>query len=701
LPYRPSVRGAPFPPRATPRDGGGDDAAPTNPPSPQSIPPLKDQVEGFRSLDAEAVDAAAATVPPTPPLGRDPAFARALWGRAECVAFDIDCTLAKDDALDSLAAFLGKGPAIEALTAAAMSGDLPLDVALQRRLDILDCTPSDLARWHAAHPAEGRLVEGARALVAKLQARGTTVFLISGGLREQQLPLARALGVPPANLFANRLTWVMADDGDDDGDSSDAPPRLAGFDSREPTSRNGGKPAAIAAIRAARPYASLIMVGDGITDAEACSGASGGADAFVAFTGVVARPAVVARADWAVASFATLADALPRKKVVMVGSGAWACAAAKLVASNLRSGAHAEAFDRELVMWVHEEEVGGRPLSSIINEAGENVKYLPGVPLGTNVRAEPDLGAAAAGADVLLFCAPHEFISGIVTRLAALGVVPPGALACSLIKGMRVRASGPQLISEMIRARLGTECSVLMGPNVAEQVAAGGMMEATLGVASPAAADVFVRLMDGPTFRVGVTPDLVGVEMCGTLKNVIALAAGFLTGLQEAEADAGRPGPGADNATATLLRAGLAEMRAFSQRLYPSVATATFLEACGVGDLIASCTGGRNRRTAAAYARALADGRGAGEVEAGPAGFAHLERTLLAGQRLQGVLTAGEVAAVLAARGWAADFPLFSTVYAITQGAVGPGAVLAYREVGRKEGADAVAALGARVEVGV
>ena len=171
------------------------------------------------------------------------------------------------------------------------------------------------------------------------------------------------------------------------------------------------------------------------------------------------------------------------------------------------------------------------------------MKYLPGIALGANVRAEPDLAAAVAGADVLLFCAPHQFVAGIATRLAALppGTIAPGALACSLIKGMRVRPDGPQLISSLVRERLGLDCSVLMGPNLAEEVARGGMTEATLGASSPAAATLFMRLLDSPAFRVGVTPDVAGVEMCGTLKNVVALAAGFLDGLEEAAADAGRP----------------------------------------------------------------------------------------------------------------------------------------------------------------
>jgi glycerol-3-phosphate dehydrogenase (NAD+) len=86
------------------------------------------------------------------------------------------------------------------------------------------------------------------------------------------------------------------------------------------------------------------------------------------------------------------------------------------------------------------------------------------------------------------------------------------------------------------------------------------------------------------------------------------------------------------------------------------------------------------------------------DVPAGPAGFDVLEARLLHGQRLQGVLTVAEVAAVLAARRWAADFPLFSTVFAITRGELEPDAILRYREVGPVAGAAAVEAAAKMVE---
>ena len=268
------------------------------------------------------------------------------------VCFDIDCTVTTDDSLDLLARFLGKGEAVAALTKAAMDGDMPLEEALRRRLEILDVTPTDLARFHEAFPARSRLTPGAKELVGALTERGARVYLISGGFRELALPVARALGVPADRLFANRMNFQLRDgperrnnaggedgggDGaDDESDGEEWGPqlRVAGFDPKEEVSTNGGKPAAIKKIRASLPYSLVTMVGDGITDAEAAS-VPGGADLFVGFGGIVRRPAVAAAAPWFVSSFSTLQRALATRKVAMVGSGAWACAAAKQVAANL------------------------------------------------------------------------------------------------------------------------------------------------------------------------------------------------------------------------------------------------------------------------------------------------------------------------------------------------------------------------------
>ncbi|PNH08421.1 Glycerol-3-phosphate dehydrogenase [NAD(+)], partial [Tetrabaena socialis] len=286
------------------------------------------------------------------------------------------------------------------------------------------------------------------------------------------LPLAAYLGIPKENVFANRMNWQWDDE-------TGEPTKLMGFDLTAPTSRNQGKVEAIAGIRQRNPYNTVVMIGDGITDLEAVQ-QTGGADLFIGFGGVIERPMVAAEAEWFVYDYATLVSALARYKVAMVGAGAWACAAVRMVAENTEMDDPADEFVDEVTMWTHESDYQGRKLTEVINETHENPRYMPGVSLGPNVRAEPNLEAAVKDADLIIFCAPHQFMHGICKQL--IGKVKPGASAISLTKGMRVRPEGPQLISQMVRRNLGINCAVLMGANIATGVLTSNEVQEILKV---------------------------------------------------------------------------------------------------------------------------------------------------------------------------------------------------------------------------
>ena len=164
-------------------------------------------------------------------------------------------------------------------------------------------------------------------------------------------------------------------------------------------------------------------------------------------------------------------------KVCLVGSGNWGSAIAKIVGNNVR---RLEGFSHDVTMYVYEELVGGEKLSEIINTRHENVKYLPGIKLPDNVRAEPDLVTSTRDADVLVFVVPHQFIPGICAKLK--GTLRAGAVGVSLIKGLDSRAGGGlELVSELIERSLGLPMSVLMGANIATEVAQESHCEATLG----------------------------------------------------------------------------------------------------------------------------------------------------------------------------------------------------------------------------
>merc|ERR1711907_181926 len=137
---------------------------------------------------------------------------------------------------------------------------------------------------------------------------------------------------------------------------------------------------------------------------------------------------------------------------------------------------------------------------------------------------------------------------------------------------------------------------------------------------------ILTKVFDCQTFRVSAVDDIPGVELCGALKNVVALGAGFCDGL-----DYG------GNTKAALVRIGLQEMKKFIRYFYPEVKDATFLESCGVADLITTCFGGRNRKCAEAFVRA----KGAKDWDT-------IEKEMLGGQKLQGTLACEEMTKIIA-----------------------------------------------------
>ncbi|XP_026053201.1 glycerol-3-phosphate dehydrogenase [NAD(+)], cytoplasmic-like isoform X1 [Carassius auratus] len=326
------------------------------------------------------------------------------------------------------------------------------------------------------------------------------------------------------------------------------------------------------------------------------------------------------------------------KQVCIIGSGNWGSAIAKIVGAN---AAKHSTFENTVNMWVFEEMVNGRKLSEIINTEHENVKYLPGHKLPPNVVAVPDLLDAIKGADILIFVIPHQFVSRACDIIK--GHIKTDALGLSLIKGVNKGPDGVKLITDVIREKLGITMTVLMGANLANEVADEKFCETTIGCKSKAHGTMLKELVQTQNFRVTVVEEADVVEICGALKNIVAVGTGFCDGL-----DFG------NNTKAAVIRLGLMEMIAFTQIFCTTgpVSTTTFLESCGVADLIATCYSGRNRKIGEAFART---GKSIEE----------LEKELLNGQKLQGPATAAEVHQLLEDKNQLENFPLFNAVYQI------------------------------------
>ena len=324
-------------------------------------------------------------------------------------------------------------------------------------------------------------------------------------------------------------------------------------------------------------------------------------------------------------------------KVAILGSGNWGCAIAKIIARNCQRRAE---FQKSVEMWVHEEEVDGRKLTEIINSDHENVKYLQGVELPHNLHAVPDVLEVVKDAAILVFVLPHQFLPGLLKTIK--GAVLPDAVAVSLVKGyLEIDRSDGSLRtgSQLIASELNCTCAVLNGANVANDVAHEHFAEATLGCSNEEQSLVLWNLLNSQSFSVRSTQDVLGVELCGGFKNVVALAAGFSDGL-------GFP----ENTKAAILRRGLQETASLIKELFPTSSPETLLESCGLADLLTTCYSGRNRRCAQAFAED--NTRSWEDIEAE-----------LGGQKLQGPSTCLDVQSIIEKRGLQKKFPLFTAIY--------------------------------------
>lgn len=357
-----------------------------------------------------------------------------------------------------------------------------------------------------------------------------------------------------------------------------------------------------------------------------------------------------------------------KEKVCIIGSGNWGSAISTIVGRNC---SRLEEWDTTVNMWVYEEDIVEEDghvdkLTHVINTRHENSKYLDGIHLPENIRAIPNLEEACEGATLLIFALPHQFLPPLLPTIRTARL--PNSRSISLLKGFVIDPDtrAPILISEIISKKLDIPCGVLMGANVAHQVAMARLpCESTLasrfgGDLDLATAKVF---HNPKSFRVQHITDIAGAEVCGALKNVIALGAGFLDGyaLQHGLEDE------VGNTKAALLRVGLREMAKFARLNFDGVEDDTFSQSCGVADLITTCYGGRNRKCAEAFASTYPGGESLTPQQC-DIRWKDIERKLLHGQKLQGTLTVQEVRTVLEAREAIGAFPLMTAIHDIAFG---------------------------------
>ncbi len=261
-------------------------------------------------------------------------------------------------------------------------------------------------------------------------------------------------------------------------------------------------------------------------------------------------------------------------RLAVVGAGSWGTTVAALASENTPT-----------TLWARRAE-----LAEAIDRDHRNPDYLSDLDLPPTLRATADLAATVADADVVLMAVPSHGFRAIARQVAEH--LRPWVPIVSLTKG--IEQNTRLRMTEVVAAEMpGRPVGVLTGPNLAREILSGQPAASVVAISDATIAAELQRILARPSLRVYTNPDVVGCEVAGVVKNVIAIAAGMVEGM----------GFG-DNTRATLITRGLAEMSRLGVAMGGD--PLTFAGLAGMGDLIATCSSKQSRNNSVG----LALGRG-------------------------------------------------------------------------------------------
>ncbi len=255
----------------------------------------------------------------------------------------------------------------------------------------------------------------------------------------------------------------------------------------------------------------------------------------------------------------------------VIGGGAWGTAIADLLVRN----------GHPVQLWAREVDV-----VDAVNSRHENPRFLAGAALAPALRATADMDAALRGAALVVYAAPSHVLRGVVA--SARRAIAEGTVLAVATKGIE-RETMALMTDVVMQESPDHDVVAISGPSFAAEVAAGQPTAIVAASTARPAATLVQHALSAPAFRVYTTDDVVGVELGGALKNVMALATGILDGL----------GMGF-NPRAALMTRGLAEMTRLGLAL--GARGETFAGLAGLGDLVLTCTGALSRNRAVGVA---------------------------------------------------------------------------------------------------
>ncbi len=258
---------------------------------------------------------------------------------------------------------------------------------------------------------------------------------------------------------------------------------------------------------------------------------------------------------------------MSRKSIAVIGAGSWGTALSMILVQN----------HHDVHLWMRSKEQ-----LDTIHKTGENPKYLPGIQLPNEIQYTVDLDEAIKGKDLLLLSVPTQSIRSVLGKIK--GHIEPDQILINVAKGLETGTK--KRISEIIEEELGNQpFVVLSGPSHAEEASKGMPTTVVASSKKKIWAEMVQDVFSNHYLRVYTNPDVVGVELGGALKNIIAFGAGISDGL----------GYG-DNAKAALITRGIREIARLGEAMGANIST--FAGLTGIGDLIVTCTSmhSRNRR---------------------------------------------------------------------------------------------------------
>jgi len=256
------------------------------------------------------------------------------------------------------------------------------------------------------------------------------------------------------------------------------------------------------------------------------------------------------------------------RKIAVMGSGAWGTALAHLLATR----------HSNVLQWVREADV-----EAGINEQHENPRFLPGVKLHPGIVASRDPELVLEGAGLVVNAIPTQFIRPTWTEIG-VGTLPSGAIVVNASKGIEQESLFlvSQIFDDLFPSWISSRFCVLSGPSFADEVVHGLPTSVALAAPRESIGREVAQMLHLPHFRVYTTLDLMGVQLGGALKNVIAIAAGAVDGMALG-----------NNTRAAVITRGLAEIARLGARM--GAHTQTFFGLSGLGDLVLTTTGALSR----------------------------------------------------------------------------------------------------------